>query len=880
MVLFILALIWLRSGIAQTPPKLPQHVTPWTPVPRTQPGKLQAATSNSAPLSTPLKNSRNPRRNVWTPIGPAPLEGFGQAFSGRITGIAADQSDQNTIYIAAAGGGVWKTTNGGLTWSVLTDMQSTLSMGAIAIAPSNPSVLYAGTGEANNSGDSNYGRGILVSTDGGATWKLSSGPSNSFDRLVTSQIAVHPADSNIAYAAMSSFGHNASCCRSGIYKTFDGGASWVNTTTLAFPAWSAVAINGDNPDVLYAGIGTYSGDAANGLYKSIDGAHTWLRLNGFPDGAGRIALAVAPSNGQILYVAAAAPYPQTGLFKVMRSDDGGETFTDLTEGTPNFVGAQGWYDLTVAVDPTNPATVYLGGSAGSNSILRSTDGGAHWTDISFGASASPHVDHHAFAFDSNRRLLDGDDGGIFRLDDPATPSWSDLNGDLNTIQFTGIGLHPTDKAIAIGGSQDNGTELYEAGTWTETDGGDGGYAKISQQDGSRMYHQIPVASFGPNFFRRSDDGGHTWLTKTDGISVDLNNQNFYAPFVVDPANGNRVLYGTNRVWETTNGGDDWIPISDIGTAGFNDDPSFNVDAIGLSPSNPDTIYAVVDASFPTVYGTTDHGATWSRHNVGIIGARANDLQVDPDDANTAYLVLNGFNSNEFSLSGNVFRTTDGGVTWISISGNLPGEPVWSLQIDPTTNPHTLYIGADDGVYVSTDLGTSWSRFGTGLPNAQAVQLEFNRNLHLLGVATHGRGMWEIETTPAPIIVKNITSSSPDGTYGTGSLISIQVIFSGDVYVTGAPKLALNSGGFAKYHSGSGNNTLIFTYRVRSGQNSHHLDYRSVKALRLHGGAIYDADNNPVTLTLSPPCDVGSLAVNTNIVIDTKPDTEWATAHVQ
>jgi photosystem II stability/assembly factor-like uncharacterized protein len=688
----------------------------------------------------------------WTAIGPAPLEG-GISFSGRITGIAAHPADANTIYIAAAGGGVWKTIDGGSTWSPLTDGQATLSLGAIAIAPSDPSVIYAGTGEANNSADSNYGRGLLISSDGGTSWTLSTGPSGIFDRLTTSQLAVDPTNSSVAYAAISGVGNNASCCApgaTGIWKTTDGGTSWTNMTALnGLPSslpWTAVTIDPNDNRLLFAAVGLFFGHAANGVYKSTNAGASWTLLSTGPTGAqaGRITLALAPSNSQVLYVVAAAPYPMGGLYKVMRSDDGGATFTDLTAGTPNFVGSQGWYDLVVVVDPATSSMVYLGGSTGGNAVLSSTDSGAHWFPIGIGGPpdfVSPHVDHHAFTFDANGQLLDGDDGGIFRLDDPTIPSWSDLNGDLNTIQFYGIGLHPTDTSIAIGGSQDNGTEVFSGSlTWTETDGGDGGFAKISRQDGSLAYHQIPISSFGPNFFRVSTDGGQTWNTATSGIVADQNFQNFTAPFDVDPSDGERVLYGTNRVWETTNAGTSWTPISNIGVGGWSSNADIFVDAIGLAPSDANTIYAAESPFHAEVFVTTDHGASWREHEVVPLTTRIGDVQVDPIDSGTAYAVIN-----QFSSMGNVFRTTDGGVTWTSISGDLPNEPVWSVQIDPTTAPHTLYVGADDGVYVSRNSGVSWSRFGEGLPDGQAVQLELNPTLHLLGVATHGRGMWEILT---------------------------------------------------------------------------------------------------------------------------------------
>ncbi len=277
--------------------------------------------------------------------------------------------------------------------------------------------------------------------------------------------------------------------------------------------------------------------------------------------------------------------------------------------------------------------------------------------------------------------------------------------------------------------------------WTETDGGDGGFAKFSKTNGNRAYHQIPVASFGSNFFRRSDDGGDTWVTKTSGIVADLNNQNFYAPFGVDPGNGDRVLYGTFNVWETTDGGDSWIALSSVGVNGWNS-AGFNVDAIGLAASDANTIYGSANGH---IFVTADHGASWVEHSISG-NPHVQDLQVDSGNPQIVYAVINQFNA-----GGTVFRTTNGGTAWTNISGNLPNEPVWSLQIGEDNG--TLYVGADDGVYATTDFGASWSRFGRGFPHAQVFQIELNLNLHILGAGTHGRGMWEIgveaDTRPAP-----------------------------------------------------------------------------------------------------------------------------------
>ena len=342
------------TAVAQPLNAPPHHVTPWTPL---RVPELRGAAPTWAP-SLSLSSTR------WTALGPAPL-GALYPFSGRITGIAVHPARPDVIYVAAAGGGVWKTTNGGRSWVPMTDRKRTLSMGAIAMGvrrrdrndgedryksgDKERTIVYAGTGEANYSADSNFGRGILVSTDGGATWTLFTGPSNAFDRLTTSQVAVDPTDARVAYAAMSDQGNNALCCSNadaGIWKTTDGGQTWTNTTTFdSTDPWSAVVIDPQNPQTLYAAIGLFFGAAANGVYKSTDGGDSWTLLTGGPTGvaAGRIAIAVAPSNPNVLYVIASGTGPEQGstiygtLYRIMRSDDGGNTFTDLTDGTPDFM---------------------------------------------------------------------------------------------------------------------------------------------------------------------------------------------------------------------------------------------------------------------------------------------------------------------------------------------------------------------------------------------------------------------------------------------------------------------------------------------------------------------------------------------------------------
>lgn len=263
----LLIFVLVAPAVAQAPrPMNPPALPPFTHL---------AGIANEASRSSPASSAAVLLTSTWTPIGPAALDqhvfGTGNA-SGRITGVAVDPTTTpNTIYVAAAGGGVWKSTDDGTTWNPLTDDQSTLAMGAIAIAPSNHLKIYAGTGEANNSADSNFGRGILVSNDGGATWSLSTGPSGAFDRLAIAHISVDPTNANTAYAAVSDNAENGACCsNAGIYRTTNGGSTWTNVTAPggwdSTGSWSDVVVDPNSPSIIYAAHGDSSGSFANAVY--------------------------------------------------------------------------------------------------------------------------------------------------------------------------------------------------------------------------------------------------------------------------------------------------------------------------------------------------------------------------------------------------------------------------------------------------------------------------------------------------------------------------------------------------------------------------------------------------------------------------------------
>jgi photosystem II stability/assembly factor-like uncharacterized protein len=692
--------------------------------------------------------------STWFPIGPAPILNGNvpgnQPLAGRITGIAADPTDPKTIYIGSAGGGVWKTTDAGASWTPLTDNQPTLVMGAMAVAPSDPNVIYAGTGEpdgtsvnflANYSPTTFYGRGVLKSTDAGKTWTLLG--NDVFDRRSIAKVVVDPKDADVAYVAVGQPGFNGLVGNQGIWQTTDGGKSWTNTTaasgisdTLAF---SDLVMDPSDNQHLYAVAGDPNGSLDNGLYATTDGGQTWARNTAFFTSSrrvGRIALAISPTDPLRLYasIAQAGSIGGGSLLAMLRSDDGGASWTTLR--APNYLGGQGGYDTTLAVDPSDPDRVYAGGQGADSGamqplgVIESTDAGQTWTGIAVGASGKdgPHNDHHAVAFDASGRLLDGNDGGIWRLDnpDPGKIQWTDLNTNLQITTFIGVDVHPTDPTIAYGGSQDTGTEIYTGDpAWTETRAHDGGAIWVNRDNPNIVYHY----TFANNAtFERSDDGGQTWTTKTTGLSF---GGNFFPPVVLDPSNSSRLVIGTTRVNETTDQGEHWTPISDPGMTGF-----APIDSVAVAPSDPDTLYVSTSTNAGAhIYVTNDHGHTWMQRDVPDVLGHDHffDLKVDPNDPQTAYAVRGIFGG------GHVYQTTDGGQTWTDISGNLPDLPAFSLVI----GPGIFFLGTDAGVYATVDGGKDWEPFGDGMPTFQVKQLVLNTNYNILAAGTHGRGMWEI-----------------------------------------------------------------------------------------------------------------------------------------
>lgn len=675
---------------------------------------------------------------AWTPLGPGNIPGLSIQSSGRLTAIAVHPRDPNVIYVGGAQGGVWKTTNGGASWTPLTDRECSLAMGWIVLDPVDPDIVYAATGEQHFSGDSYYGCGVLRSTDGGTTWTQLG--ASVFDLntataggVTISRIVLDPRTAGSAAGATL---HVAA--ENGVWKSTDGGVSWTRTLAAGgngpAPATDLV-MHPSNPDVLYAALGRVAGDTANGVYRSTDAGATWTKLGGgFPSrDVGRINLAIAPSQPSILYASVQNDFNDAGgangsLLGIYKSTDGGESWA-LASNAPSC-NTQCWYDMALAVHPRSPDTVFFGGVP----LFRSTDGGQTFQNVGTGPGGSVHVDQHVVVYDPNdpRTVYVGNDGGIYRSRAGGAPgTWESLNSDIAITQFyPGIGLHPTDPASALGGTQDNGTLRYAGSpSWQHVLGGDGGFTAIDFNDPATAYAEtqwVPNSGFsGP---RRSDNGGPFEL-KVSGIAIS-DRARFIPPLVMDPSDPNVLYFGTYRVYRTADRGESWTLISpDL--AG----PGRTITAIAPAPSAPRVIY--VGTNGGEIHRTRDGGGEWVNVSSGIPRRVITDIAVDPGNPDIAFATVSGFQTEH------VFRTMDGGETWTAISDGLPDLPVNAIVTDPRSSA-ILYIGTDLGVFRTVDGGASWEPLNVGLPNVAVFDLALNPRTGRLVAATHGRGMFQRE----------------------------------------------------------------------------------------------------------------------------------------
>lgn len=667
---------------------------------------------------------------TWRELGPAPISNAGD--TGRVSAIACHPTLADRYYVGGADGGVWRTNDGGATWSVISNQLPTTSVGAIAISAALPDTLFIGTGEANFANHSRYGQGIFMSTDGGGYW-INVAPQLA-GRCI-SKIVVDPIDPSRAYAGVTTAGgfpalaaakgHPGANGPLGLWTSYDGGSSW-NQVLNGIPNLSVtdVAMVANAPQVVYAAVGHIFGNSANGIYRTTDGGQSWAKLaGGLPTtNVGRIALAIAPSNSQRIYALITRPSDANGnaasTLGAWRSDNGGDSWTSIPVGS--IQSTYGWFLCVASVRPTDPNTVIMGGL----NLVRSTNSGG-----SFSTITPPHVDMHVITWDAAGRLIVGDDGGVHRSTNLGT-SWEARNNGLGIVQFyPGISTHPTDDQRFIGGTQDNGSNLRSTNTltWTRVNGGDGGWTQWDPSNAQRIFTEYQGTG---NLFL-SSNGGNSFSASSSGITGTDRNC-FLPPYLIHPTDSTRMLYATHRVYRSINSGSSWSAISADVTGG-----SGAIRAMAQSPVDPQTVYVATNDG--RVLSSIDGGQTFTLRLSGNPGPPrlTKELSADPIDAATAYLAGTNFNMP------NVRRTRDRGATWETLDGDLPNAPVNTVVAVPGCRGRVLFAGTDIGVYRSSDDGSTWTPFGDGLPTACIIDLVPQLTRGRLIAATQGRGAWDV-----------------------------------------------------------------------------------------------------------------------------------------
>lgn len=675
---------------------------------------------------------------VWRSIGPHPTTRGAYKTAAWTSALAVDPRKSSTVYLGGPEGGVWKTSNGGGTWAPLTDNQPSLAISSLAIDPSHPDTVYAGTGSSYE-----YGEGVLKSTDAGTTWTATlnpfAGPFNNSSYFGggahINAMAVSPSNSQIVLAATWRYPNSAA----GIYRSADGGATW----NLALPnaPGTAVFFDPTNGNVAYAALSDYFGNAISGVYKSTDAGATWSPVNGSGaksinlTAAGTITMAISPSSPSTLYAAVLQVNSFT-LMGLYQSSDAGANWTQLT--TLPMLYNKG---VTLVVHPKFPNIVF----AGEQELWRSLDGGMTWTDVRFGAG-SEYIfgDIRSMAFGPDGTFYVGCDGGVWSTPDATVQSisWTNLNASIVTTQFyPGISIHPTNASIAFGGAQDQGVLRYSGfAPWEAVQDCDGGWTAIDPMTPANVY-----ATCNNNQIFKSTSAGDrsTWNPSRAGIDT-TDRAVFIPPMIMDPSSPSRLYFGTYRLYQTLDGANTWTAISgDL--AGGTD----VINTMAVASSDANTIYAGTSGGMVQVTrnALAGSGSTWVEADTGLPTRSISQIAVDPSNAATAYAAVSGFRYGS-DTSGHVFKTVNAGVSWSDISSNLPNIPADDIVVDPDV-AGTLYLATDIGVFQTVNGGASWQPMGTGLPNVVVNSLKLHRPSRTLRAATLGRGMWDLSMSTSP-----------------------------------------------------------------------------------------------------------------------------------
>lgn len=688
--------------------------------------------------------------------------------SGRVTAIAAP-GDGKTMYVAFASGGVWKTTNHGVTWRPVTDDLAFASIGDVAVAPSDADVVWVGTGERNSLRSNGWGDGVYRSTDGGRKWtKVLGGFSH------TGRIAIHPEDPDVVYVA--SMGNLwAPSPENGVFKTTDGGRTWDKVLFVSDTvAFVDLKMDPSDPDVLYAagwhrlrrGGGTMEGAGdASGIWKTTDGGKSWKELtdpsldNGLPtEKLGRIGLGVHPKDSRVVYVViqAATGSTDAGLSPhggVFRSDDGGERWTR----TNDLSAVPDYYYNEVWVDPDDVDHLWLAGTF----LAESKDGGKSFENMSLGRV---HVDHHAMWVDpaDSDHIVLGNDGGVHVSWDGGE-NWEHLTHPVTQAYQVSIDSTRTPYHVCVG-LQDNGTWCGPTATreragitnadWYAVYGGDGFWSAVSPDSSIYRYAESQYGGLGRTNVETADNTRLQPHAEDAGAEAGFPFRfDWDAPFLISRWDPRTLYFGGNflfRMKDRGRGGWEILgpdmtranraaPEPDTGYTAYH-----ALHSIAESPIDRDMIWTGSDDGL--VWVSTDAGRNWRRVSDAVPDAEARRCwaaEIEPSrfDRETAYLVYDCHNRGDFRPY--VYRTTDLGRSWTAITGDLPENGGSYVIREDAANPDMLYVGTQQGLFISNQGGGRWLRYD-GLPTVAIRDMDlFDREKDLV-VATFGRSVYILD----------------------------------------------------------------------------------------------------------------------------------------
>jgi photosystem II stability/assembly factor-like uncharacterized protein len=688
----------------------------------------------------------------YRPIGPSA--------GGRVARVAGVAGDPRTYYAATASGGVWKSTDAGVTWKPVFDDQPISSTGSIAVAPSDPNVVYVGTGEANIRGNVAAGNGIYKSTDAGKTWTHVWKQEGQIGKMV-----VHPANPNIAFAAVlgHAFGPNQ---ERGVYRTVDGGRTWAQVLKKdADTGASDIALDPSNPSILFAGFwqarrrpwDLVSGGPGSGLYISRDGGDSWKALtgNGLPDGVwGKVGVAVAPSDGRRVYALIEAEHG--GLF---RSDDGGDNWQLATAA--RTLRQRAWYYSTLTVNPGNREDIWLP----QVPMLHSIDGGKTLQYV----KGLHHGDLHDVWIDPKdpKRIIAGNDGGV-DITTNGGETW--FAPPLPISQFYHVSVDTRNPYHVAGAMQDLGTAQGPSASlrggiplsaWHGVGGGEAGHVVSDPSDPNIVY----AGEYLGIITRYDDRTGESrnvsaWPDNPSGHGSEDMRYRFQwtAPIASSPHDPKVIYHGAQVIFRTADGGQTWEAISPDLTRNDKSKQTWaggpitgdntgvetydTVFAIAESPKEKGLIWAGTDDGL--VHVTRDAGKHWTNVTAAMPGvpewSTVTLIEPSPFDAGTAYVVIDAHRLD--NMHPFLYKTSDFGRTWSRLDGPLPQDIYLHAVREDPSKKGQLYLGTERGVMFSTDDGHTWRDLKLNLPTVAVHDLVVKG--HNLVVATHGRSIWILD----------------------------------------------------------------------------------------------------------------------------------------